>query len=347
MDRTEHEYYINWIVANSTPFKYNDKFFFIKSPSREARFYAQEVFFDYYHKSIKQGVMDREEMFTVLEKMKLWDDGKEKLLVKMRKDIEDLKVSVFQNYANSPARRKIKEALKDTKDYINKLGMDKFIFEQNTAEGLANYAKYNFLIGASIYNNKGKPYWKTLRCWELPDNILNTASKKLMKFSLNDTHYRELARSDTWRGVWNARKNGNLFGKSTVDLSEQQKQLVFWSILYDNISQSSECPPDDVVEDDDAIDGWMILQRRKRKADQNKDTIESMMGEKIKNSQHVFVLAGEEDVDKVYEMNDMQGKISLMRRLKQIETQGTVPEAGMADTMQFLQMEINKKFGGV
>jgi hypothetical protein len=343
MDKAEHEYYVNWIIADSTPFRHNDKYYYIKSPSREARLYAQEIFFEYYYKSIKEGVTNREEVYNILAKLKIWDQTKEKLLNIMKKEMEDLKVKIFQNYTNSPTRRGYKIALKDTKNYVNKLVEEKFSFEQNTAEGLAGYAKHQFLIGSSIYTSKSRPYWKSFKCWELPDNILNIANRRLMKFSISDSDYRELARSDIWKGIWSARKNGGLFGKNTVDLSDSQKSLIFWSILYDNIYQASDCPPDEIVEDDDALDGWMILKKRERADQLNKDIINDLMSDKVKNSEHIFIVCGEEDIEKVYNMNDIGGKIALSQRLNKIKQGEIVPEAAMPDTIQKIQMEINKQ----
>ncbi len=344
MDTSEHEYYVNWIIANSIHFTHNEKSYCIKSPSRDAKFYAQEIFFEFYYKAIEEGVIDSEEMSNLLVKLRLWDNNKENILKKMKDEIEELKINVFQNYLNTPMRNKIKIAIKDTQNYIMKLYSEKMMFEQNSAEGLASYAKQQFLLGASIYTARGKPYWKSYKCWNLPDNILNSAARRIVQFNLGDTQYRELAKGDYWRSIWATRKNGNLFGKASIDLADPQKAIIFWSVLYDNVYSSSECPADQLIEDDDALDGWLILQRRKRKNQLNKDTVESLMSEKIKNSQHVFIITGEEDRDKVYEMNDIAGKVSLHKRLNQIKQQGLVTEANMTDTREQLKMQAASLF---
>jgi hypothetical protein len=34
--------------------------------------------------------------------------------------------------------------------------------------------------------------------------------------------------------------------------------------MYDNVYESMECPPDEVIKDDDMLDGWFIQQHKDR-----------------------------------------------------------------------------------
>lgn len=340
MDRIEHEYFIDWIISNCIYFDSKGKTYSIRSPSKEAKFISQEIFLEFYYKAIENNVMDSDEMNQFLAKRGIWNDAKENLMKQIQEEIEEIKVNIFESYLQSNNISSLKKAIADSRNYLERLIDDKYSMDMYTAEGLARCAKKQFLLGCSIYNNNGRRLWKNKKYWDAPENILFSASQQLVKFNLTESNYRELARCDYWKNIWALRKLGGLFGRA-VELSDPQKSLLSWSLLYDNVYKSSDCPSDDIINDDDALDGWLIKQRRKREAELNKSTINQLSGnEKIKNSEHVFILADEKNINKVYEMNDIQGKISLQKRLKQIKRDGCVSEANLIDTREHIQRKL-------
>ena len=337
LDPLEQNWLINYIVADSIPFTHNGFTYSIRSPSRESKVIADEFFFTYYYKSIDEGVLDSDGVYKLLVKYGLWETDKfnEGLLKKLQKEIEDMKVEVFNNYLDGGKRNKIKQAILDTKLYIENMVAQKHSLDHLGAEFVGNYAKYHILLGHSIYKS-GKPLWKSMKRWDLADDMSIEVNKKLNKYKIEADQYRELATCDYWRGIYNIRR-GNLFGKAIVDWSDHQKQLVSWSQTYENIYKSPDCPTDSIINDNDAIDGWFIIQKRKRDSQLNNSTIESGMSDKIKNSEFIFVLADEENIDKVYGLNDVGGKIALHKRLSQIKRSNIVAEVNMLDTRQILQ----------
>ena len=92
-----------------------------------------------------------------------------------------------------------------------------------------------------------------------------------------------------WRGYWNADKT-NIFDKCTTELTDEQRALLNISRMYDNIYEHPECPDDKIIEDDDALDGWMILQKRKNDKDKKKSQFDSS-NPNLKNSGEVFVMS--------------------------------------------------------
>lgn len=340
MEDIEKEYYIQWIIADYTPFEYDGHNYFISTPSRENRFLAERFFMSVYNEGLNNGLMDKSDIKKLLYEHNIWNQENEDTLQKMISDIEDIKVWIFENYTNSSKRRQFKKALKDTEEYIGKLLIEKQTFDMYDAKYVASVAKQHYIMGSSIFKGKNKPLFKNW--WSSrEDDIVQYCYKIMSEYSLNDSEYRELSRSNIWRNIWNSRRiSGNLFGKSAVDLSISQRQLVMWSNIYDSVYKSSECPPDSIIEDDDAIDGWMIKQRRERNKDSNKSLIENaLQNEKIRDSQHVYIMCDPEDASKVYDCNDIEGKIRFKRIMSQIAKEGCVSYMGLKDT----QMEIYRR----
>ena len=340
MEKELIEFHLDWIVADYIPFIFNDVVYCIRSPSLEAKVIADQYYFNYYSRSIDEGALDMDGVYKLLMKYGIWDDKKEEILAKLKNDVEEIKLQIFQCYLDAGKRIKIKQALKDTKDYIEKMEVEKQIFDYLSADFVAACAKYNILLGYSIYRGK-QPLWKSERRWNLSDEMGRTINKKLNDYRLTSDEYREIAVSDNWRSIYNI-KRGNLFGKSIVNYSDHQKHLLSWSQMYDCVYKSPDCPPDEIINDFDAIDGWFIAQRRKRDAQLNKHEIEGGLSEKIKNSEHVFVVTSAQDANKIYEMNDIGGKVALHKRFAQIKKFGTVREENMVDTREYLRGQAAK-----
>ena len=109
--------------------------------------------------------------------------------------------------------------------------------------------------------------------------------------------------------------------------------------MYDNAYQSMECPPDEVIEDDDMFDGWLLTQKREREKGKNTQHVDKMKGISDK-AQEVFVFAHtREDADKVYDLNDEHSRAKLQQREKFIEQHGQVQAADLPDTKMELRMQ--------
>jgi len=130
-------------------------------------------------------------------------------------------------------------------------------------------------------------------------------------------------------------------------MTDEQKTLITWSSIYDNISEHPDCPPDYIINDDDVLDGWLIIQRRKREKDMNKQRAESLItNEKIKNSAEIFLPAGNvEDMKKIASLNDQYGDSVKRQRFKTINKRGIVEEKDMPDTRRELNMRKVQMFG--
>jgi hypothetical protein len=120
--------------------------------------------------------------------------------------------------------------------------------------------------------------------------------------------------------------------------TDEQRALVNWSLLYDNVYQHPECPADAVVEDDDLLDGWLIDQRRDReaKATGGGGRVQLVGNEKIRGSQEVYLVAETPaDARKVVDLNDEFGRAvqkqrfaHLRRRARSTSSTCPTPSSG-------------------
>ena len=81
--------------------------------------------------------------------------------------------------------------------------------------------------------------------------------------------------------------------------------LIGWSKLYDSVNEAHESPRNEVIKDDDALDGWLAKQRKEREKQQGQQNL----GEKHSSADEVFVMArSKEEIEEISSLNDPHSK---------------------------------------
>ena len=144
---------------------------------------------------------------------------------------------------------------------------------------------------------------------------------------LIESDVRELARSEPWRSIWLMKEDTGqtLFTNCPErELTYDQRNICVWSRMYDNVQESTECPDDEVINDDDMLDGWFIIQRKKQEKEKLESTVESMTNNsKIANSQEVFIMTdNQQQADMINSANSLHGQLLKKQRLAQVKAAG-------------------------
>jgi hypothetical protein len=166
---------------------------------------------------------------------------------------------------------------------------------------------------------------------------------------------RYLARNRPWSDIWSvSKKTGALFDISADSLNDDQKRLVGWSTLYDNIREYDDCPDDELIRCDDALDGWLILKRDEKRKDKGLDSAESRLGA-ARNSEEVFIVASGKDPHKpiskeeagdIYNLNNQMARGIVKSRLDTAAKLGIAKDTDMPDIRQKLRMmQTNSEMG--
>jgi hypothetical protein len=128
-------------------------------------------------------------------------------------------------------------------------------------------------------------------------------------------------------------------------MTTEQKAIVVWSSIYDNIGESPDCPHSTILDDDDMLDGWLIIQRQTREKDQKQKRGTEFTGnQKIAGAQEVYLPAQtEQDAKDISDLNQGYGERVRRSRLAQVEREGRVPLMKFDDMKQRLQIEATQK----
>jgi pyruvate dehydrogenase complex dehydrogenase (E1) component len=127
------------------------------------------------------------------------------------------------------------------------------------------------------------------------------------------------------------------------NLTDDQRTLIGISQMYDRVYEHPECPNDDILEDDDALDGWMIIQKRKIEKDKKQQQIDSM-NPKLKNAQEVFIMANNSnEADEVVSLNSSESLNRMKSKINHVQKFGFTEESQLPDVQIDLRNQLNQQ----
>lgn len=242
---------------------------------------------------------------------------------------DDIKIDMYDAYGNSKTLNTLRQTIRMVRSKLDVLYEVKHRYDHLTPEGIASSVRSQFLLVETIHNSKHE---KLFSCsFDNADYIfLNRIMDAYVDAQLSHDTIRSVARSDTWRSYWNINKL-EVFGRPPIELTDEQRALVGYSRLYDSIYESADCPPNDIIEDDDMLDGWLIKRRKERERDANEKALESKLA-KHSNDTEVFLPASsKEDIKKIEELNTTTAKMQKKQRDRIIQQRGQVSELEFPD----------------
>lgn len=309
--------------------------FYVFSPTAEEKYISQEIYESTYGDAVMDGAYSDEAFPVFLQQKGIWSPMLQAKYDKLISDLENLKVALFNSFLDSEIRLKMKDAIAKTKREINELYDRLHSYDYVSANGISRMQKQKFLTAMSIYKD-GKKLFTIDNYWMADTKIIDSISGELLKARLQEEDVRLLARSEPWRTIWFCQKaNATLFPCSTVEMTEEQRMLVYWSRVYENIRENPKCPPEDIINDDDALDGWFIVQNKNHKQQSDKEWIESQItNPDIKNSGEIFIKTGKQDAARVYGVNDAIGRAKQRALFKKIEKEGVVEVMNQPDVVR-------------
>ena len=349
MKQHEREYFISQIRSGITNVTKNDISVRVLNPTIEQEWESCLVFEKSYTDSYRNDVMSQDEMLEWMIEHGVWSQEQDGKAEGLKKDIDRLKVEIFNARNNRGLADNIRLYLRAGEEQLIELLSQKFEYNHQTREGMANAEKDQWLIECCTF--------KDGKLFNFVDISVPYILSSYKESQLDHSDIRELARTEPWRSLWMTRKDSecNLF-LNTKDRTQNidQRQIVIWSQMYDNIQESLDCPTQDVIEDDDMLDGWFIIQGKKRDKERAEGEFEqSTKSDKIKNSDEVFVMTGSDrDVSRIDSMNDIGSHMVKKQREALIKRKGgdSVSQGEFSDEKLKLQRSSNQqyksKFGG-
>ena len=269
----------------------------------------------------------------------IWNPELDKKIKEIENEIEDAKVDIYLNFLNSSKKTLYEKNIESLKKILSQLYNKKNSFNHLSIEDHATSVKNEFIISNTIYDSKNN------LVINYNDNldyiILQNFIQEIVNNMIQACDIRRLAKSNVWH-MYSTTTNIN---QDILTASDDYKLLISYTNMYNNIKQHPECPSQDIIEDDNALDGWSIHQNRKAEKDKKKQSILDKVGGKNKNQgDHVFIFTNnEEEIKAINDLNDPEQKLFK----KELEVHNKANPGAkwedLAPIKRKIQMEAQKK----
>ena len=343
MKQHEREYFVARIRSGIHKLDFGEIKLKIVPPTLIQAAEVQEVYTVSYRKAQEDGFLTHEDMLESMKGRGLWSDEDEDKIKGLEKDIDRLKVELFQNRNKEDMVARIRLYLDAGKKQLNEKLSQKMLNYENTCEGISQLARVNSLISLTCLN------WNTDETYDFKEIPIDSVMKLYGLQVLSETSLRELARNEPWNSTWVLKDSASfdIFTRRE-ELTTDQKNLLVWSRMYESIQESPDCPSDDVVKDDDMLDGWFIVQKKKRDQEKVQSEIEqSTSNSKISNSDEIFVMAGsQKDANKINDSNTHHVQQIKKQRMAVIKHKGAASDLDFQDQQLKMRQQSNEMFKG-
>lgn len=314
---------------------HSDPVFYIYEPSRDVIEASFDIYDETYQDAYFKGVYIKEELKEVLFNNDMWSPLDDKEAEKIEKQIEELKLEAYRSYYKPKELSGIKANIRYFEKMYLKHKLKINALDHISCEGTAHFARTLWIISQTTKDDNGNFYdYSKFTLSQLLDYYNNNA--------IEQKTIRYIARNEPFRSMWNVgKKQSNIFNRATSDLTKDQLALSNYSSMYDGVYESSERPDDQVIKDDDCLDGWFIHQDREYKKNKKQREVDGLLtNKKIANSDEVFIMARDnETANKIYDINDPHSRNIIRSRNEQIKREGSLKFTDLQDVRQDINMQ--------
>ena len=340
MKQYERDYFVSRIRSGYANLKHKGVKLKVVTPTIDEVVESNDIFIQSYTKSQMDGIKTQDEMLDWMMESGLWTEEDNEKEEGLEKDIETLKKEMFNHRNQEGPRERIRQYIRAAEKQLNTHLISKTKFYDSTCEGVSFLDKNLYLFKRTTFLGSYNYDFSSVA----PKDVWMAYQGSFC----TEKTIRELARSEPWGSLW-VMKDVNeiqLFhNKDGRELSLEQRSLLSWSTMYDNINEAYESPSRDVIEDDDVLDGWLLLQSEKRKSERAKSELEHTMNDKVKNSDEIFMMAGsKKDAERIDSLNSVGSKMVKKERKAHIKRAGKLDQHQLPDQKIQIQNQLNQQY---
>lgn len=325
MENQRCEHLIHRIISGSFKSKYG----YLKAPNKYT-LYEAALLEDEILSLCKNEVFDDTDILSLLMNYNLWTSEDEELIKGddgLVKQIEDKKILIFEKFEDYNLRLKLMKELSGIQSKFYEMLNRRHQFDYLTDLGISSLSKNLYIVEKSSDS-------------EYPHLLFND----LQNNSVTEKEIRFLARNEPWTSYYSTDITFDNF-----PLTDEQNRLLLWTKLYHNLKDQEDCPSDEVMDCDEALDGYLIRKRREAKKSKGVKEIEKIKisNPKISRAHEVFVVAqSPREAKLIEEMNPIASKLIKESRLNQVRRNKTMNFGEFKDVQTELRMELNKVKNG-
>ena len=340
----QREILTNRIITATIFLKVNESVYRLSPPTLEDIALADFVYEEVFNSDKYDGMLTREQAFLYLKKEGVWSEEDDKKIEDTSKLIEDIKVEMYKSLYNLAQLNSLRARLRATEKYLSFLYSVKYKLDELTLEYHAEKTKSDFLTAMCIFDLNNKKVYNYDNYWDSSNlYVVKRFVSWLERNQISTNTYRELVRNEPFKGIWSSKKT-DAFNAPSGILNDDQKRAIMYARMYDSVYESIEMPSEEVIDDNDMLDGWLISKHRERTKDRKQKEVDQLLNKKGVNKvgrgggNEVFVLAQtRQEANKILEVNDNNAKAAIQQRASKIRESGQVEDQHLPDVKMQLQ----------
>jgi hypothetical protein len=339
MDKIYYKRILYRILEGRLRLPFCDPVLYIHEPDSLLVGESFDVYQETYDNAYFDGIPIKEELKEILFYNDMWSPDDDKKAKEAEDNIEDLKVEAYQKYYDASKLNSIKRNIRMAESTFKKYKSKLHALDHISCEGVSELARSVWLVSKTIKDRDKKDV--------NPENLPLT---KILEYynskAIDGSDLRYIARNEPFRVMWQVgKKESNVFGRPSIELTRDQLSLCQFSSMYDNVYESTESPDEDVVNDDDCLDGWFIVPSRERESNKNKREMEKLLSnKKVANSDEIFLMAQDtHTAKKISDLNSPVGKAIIANRNEQIKHTGSLSFTEFSDIRQDVMTQASQQ----
>lgn len=139
---------------------------FIQKPSSKVLSEAQHVSAKVWTECVRDKIMTKQELRNFMYENNIWNSGKDAQQIALTAKINDLEKKLYvggnQQYMKMSEAKELAIQMRIARMELRDLIAEKMSLEQNTAEALADNAKFDYLVSRCTYDANGKLVYSSL-----------------------------------------------------------------------------------------------------------------------------------------------------------------------------------------
>lgn len=300
-------------------------------------------------RSMQSGILTQDQLRRLFYAYGAWGDEENEKRENLKKELTILSNQLKRSEFHTLKKKKIKKRIEQIEREINELNQQELTLFSVSAENRSEEIKRRFMVQMFTETIEEKPLWSNREEFLNIDDVQFVNNLVVAYYKNNiysEKELREIARSPEWRFRWVAAKHGEqLFGRPISEWSEMQNMLVYWSEYYDGIYESTDRPPEYIIEDDVLCDQWVKNQNKKLAQNKNHPQ-KQKRGQKLDHNEQFIMVAKDdkEAIEKVQSMNSDQVREQLRKEFEQIRgSKNRIKEWDLGDRKRLIPTKSKRR----
>jgi len=339
------EHIVNRILYGNYVFSHQDQKYRIQKPCLWLRVQSDTLYEETYEENLFSDFVLLEDIPNISISLGIIPFNYKEEITSLEKKIENLKVDYFSFFVDIDKKKRNKIKLNQAKQALSVLMEKVHYLDHLSIEHYCSKIKNEFIISNTLYYDHNNTLVFNDRNnidYVFFNNIMSEINKNIIDIET----YKEICRSEYWKNLWADSKH-SIIDEPMCEWSEEQKTLCGLSKMYDRIYEHPECPSEAIIADSDALDGWIIHQKRENSKEKQEKGVNNMLSDKVKNSSEIFLLANsKEKADSIMEFNDKQALQKLNQKISFVKSHDNpVRDSMLPDVQQKIHEQVKQQKG--